>query len=161
MVSGTTTSTLTNTHVKGSVYGGGFSAEVPTVDVMPRQGFVTQPSYNGYTGVYNLGVLPTPVTYTWSSTGSTTTPFTDSNGKHLIYTNVDLNNLGKVSGSTSVTVSGESLIDGSVFGGGNQAPVTANTHVSIEGTTHILENVYGGGNQALVGGNTHVDIGGE
>ena len=158
MVSGTTTSTLTNTHVKGSVYGGGFSAEVPTVDVMPHQGFVTQPSYNGYTGVYNLGVFPTSVTYTWSPSGSNTNPFTDNDGKHLIHTSVDLNNLGVVNGSTSLTIKGTSEINGSVFGGGNASKTTGNTYVSIEDNTHVKGNVYGGGNQAKVGGSTHIDI---
>ena len=51
---------------------------------------------------------------------------------------------------------------GTVFGGGNAAPVIGNTQVNIGTTTgkaDIRGNVYGGGNQADVTGKTNVVIG--
>ena len=51
---------------------------------------------------------------------------------------------------------------GTVFGGGNAAPVIGNTQVNIGTTTgkaDIRGNVYGGGNQAKVTGKTNVVIG--
>ena len=51
---------------------------------------------------------------------------------------------------------------GTVFGGGNAAPVIGNTQVNIGTTTgkaDIRGNVYGGGNQANVSGKTNVVIG--
>ena len=62
-----------------------------------------------------------------------------------------------ITGNVDLTMTG-GLINGNVFGGGNEGAVSGNTTVTITGG-EVKQNVYGGGNQAAVSGETKVTIG--
>lgn len=169
-VEGNAVSILNNCTVKGSVFGGGYSASVPTVNVYPavsKDGSVytncynPEPTYNTNTGLFEKGVRPTPVEYTWSSNGSTDSPFTDNGGSHEIYTDKDLGTLGKVVGEVQLTLKGNTLVQGSVFGGGDASSVSENTFVYIKDKTKVSGSIYGGGNMGTVGGDTKVIVNGQ
>ena len=154
-VDGNITSTLTACHVMGNVFGAGFSASVPTVEVMKQANFEVAPYYNGEIGAYTIGLPPATETYTWSQLGSNASPFTeDENGK-WIYTNQDLSSLGTVTGDVTLSIAGTTHIMGDVYGGGalansntnlyrSQASTSATTTVNLKGGT-IEGNAYGGG----------------
>lgn len=66
-----------------------------------------------------------------------------------------------VTGNPVVTVgsSGKTVIvNGSVYGGGDAAPVTGNTQVAIGNSSTVRTKVFGGGNQAGVSGNATVQL---
>ena len=155
-VKGNVTSVLDGCIVNGSVYGGGFSATIPTVTVYP-DGFKKAPSYNGNVGVYNLGEYNEPKEYTWSNkAGLSSTKLTDGD---LIWSDVQLENLGEVGGNTTITIKGNAQIAGGVYGGGNASNVSGTTTVKIEATeSSFINEVYGGANEANVGKNTTVNI---
>ena len=171
-VNGNTNSTLTDCIVKGNVFGAGFSAAAPTVDVMPLTDFVTEPYYDGNSGFYTKGEFPAAVTYTWKQVGSVGvgTEFDDSGGEHYIHTTVDMASLGTVAGNSTLTVTGSSQVGtilpdgslkagtGNVYGGGNEGVLQGNSRVVVSGSTVVNGNVYGGGNLGQVGGNTEVVI---
>lgn len=170
-VAGNATSVLNGCTIYGNAFGGGFSATIPSLEVMDKAGFNPLPSYNGNVGVYNQGGYPATVTYTWSSKGSTTNPFTSDNEGAWIYTGVDLTSLGEVTGKTTITVTGntfiQGLIDGEtkggVFGGGNESAVKGGTEVNINAygaanKAHKINNVYGGANKADVKEATTVNV---
>jgi hypothetical protein len=60
MVTGPVKSTLTNCTVEGNVFGGGYSATLPTVAVM-NNSFQTEPYYDSNLGAYLDAELPTTV----------------------------------------------------------------------------------------------------
>ena len=62
-----------------------------------------------------------------------------------------------ITGNTNITMTG-GIINGNVFGGGNQGKVNNNTNVNVAGGS-VTGNVYGGGDQAEVLGTTTVTIG--
>jgi len=161
-VNGDATSTLTDCTVTGNVYGAGYSAAVPTVDVWSIEAMNPAPTYNRKAGVFNNANVefPAAVKYTWSNAGglSTSNPFDDTN--HLIYTDVDLSGLGAVTGNVTLYLNGSTAIDGSVFGGGEQSDVNGNTNVNIESGS-VSTDVYGGGMQGDITGNVTVNIGKE
>ena len=185
-VDGEIASSLTDCTVTGNVFGGGFSASVPTVDVYSSGDFTTYPKFDANAGVYVQGVFGTPVTYTWAVWDAEPTDsyfLNDTN--NTIYTS-SLDGLGQVSGKIKLEITGGSVggsvygggdesesqnnteveitdatITGNVFGGGNKAKVGQNTTVRILGSTTVEQNVYGGGNEAEVGGTTTVQIGEE
>ena len=166
-VDGNAVSVLNNCTVYGNVYGAGFSASVPTVNVYPAVSksndvytncYDPEPKYNTNTGQFEKGVRPDPVEYTWSSSGSNAEPFTDDGDSHEIHTDENLNNLGKVLSNTTLTIKGNSLVHGSVFGGGDESAVDGNTEVQILERTRVNGNVYGGGNMGEVSGNTKVIV---
>ncbi len=169
-VLGNDTSVITDCRVYGNVFGAGYSAQVPTVDVFPNPPEWTQPSYNKKVGLYKDPVYPIAVKYTWSDMGSTSNPFTDDGDNHWIYTDVDLNGLGKVTGNVTLTINGSTTVgtllgDGSlkagtgdVFGGGDESAVQGNTSVILEDDADVKGNVYGGGNQGDVDGSARVTI---
>ena len=157
-VEGNVTSTLTNCRVSGNVFGAGFSATVPSVDVMPKENYLVEPQYNGEIGAYTIGVPPASISYTWSSKGSTSEPFTDDAEGHWIHTDVDLKALGTVSGEVTLILDGSTTVSDSVYGGGDESATEGNTEVTIKGNAQIVGNVFGGGNRGFVGGNTTVNI---
>ena len=119
------------------------------------------PLYNGQFGVYyqkgedKFPVYPTGTEYTWvKQTG--TTPKANATA-HTLETNVDLTNLGTIFGNTVLTING-GTIAGNVFGAGDASKVTGTTTVTITGNATIANDVYGGANQANVGGNSVVDM---
>ena len=184
-VDGEIASSLTDCTVTGNVFGGGFSASVPTVDVYSSGDFTTYPKFDANAGVYVQGVFGTPVTYTWAVWDAEPTDSYLNDTNNTIYTS-SLDGLGQVSGKIKLEITGGSVggsvygggdesesqnntevvitnatITGNVFGGGNKAKVGQNTTVRILGSTTVEQNVYGGGNEAEVGGTTTVQIGEE
>lgn len=171
-VDGPVSSTLTNCTVNGSVFGAGYSASIPTVDVMNTGGFPTPPYYDSNLGVYLAPTFPATVTYTWehsnTKVNSTNTAIDKTN--HILYTNVDIepSNLGSVNGDVILTIKGNSVIGtagdttkGNVFGGGESSYVTGAANkvtVNIEGNTHVYGNVFGGGDKGEVQGSAEVNI---
>ena len=151
-VTGDVKSTLTNCTVEGNVFGGGYSATLPTVDVMANS-FQRVPSYNTNTGAYTEAILPTTEPYTWEHRDVVNTTETAiDTGKKILYTQEDLTGLGAVTGNVTLTIDGNTtLTDGkvmsvtkSVYGGGEESNVEGNTQVNITGGT-ITQNVFGGG----------------
>ena len=182
-VIGDATSTLNNCTVHGSVFGSGFSAEIPTVDVFPGGDaglFRTIPVYNSTTGVFEEGVYPTPVVYTWSSKGANDNTLVDDTDGHWIHTDIDLTTLGTVSGNVNLSITGNTLVEGhvydkngislaqtgGVYGGGDQSKVISNGEktvtVGINNTQgsdeRYINYVFGGGNRGDVSCNVTVNM---
>ena len=149
-VDGPVKSTLTNCTVEGNVFGGGYSATLPTVDVMANS-FRRQPSYDTSTGAYTEAILPTTESYTWEHRDMDNTTAIDTE-KKILYTKEDLTGLGAVTGNVTLTIDGNTTLTNgkrmsvshSVYGGGEESNVGGNTQVNITGGT-ITENVFGGG----------------
>ena len=164
-VNGNVTSLLRNTHVFGSAYGGGFSAAVPTIDVYTKDSSVVPPQLNDITNVITPAVYGPYTRYYWTNetslggqTLSTSNPAVTVDGVNYFYTNKSLQNLGAVSGSTSITVNGTSVIEGNLFGAGNESVVMSNTDAVVDEDAWVKGSVYGGGNIANIEGNTMVEM---
>ncbi len=125
-VEGPVTSTLDSCIVHGSVFGAGYSASLPTVEV-DQIGFQTEPYYYESLGTYRTGVKGPTTTYRWEHAES----FGIDNTNHILYTTVDLDGLGKVIGDVELRVYGKTKVFGSVYGGGNQGEVEGNTKVIV------------------------------
>ena len=143
-VDGDVTSTLTDCEVKGNAFGAGFSAAAPTVEVMAKTGFTTEPRYDGNSGFYIQGVYPTPVTYTWHQVSSVSAGNEFDETKKLIYTTEDMSTLGTVVGNVTLNIKGTTSVGCSVYGGGEESAVSGNVAVNMTAGT-VAENVYGGG----------------
>lgn len=173
-VTGDVKSILTNCTVEGNVFGAGYSATLPKVNVMINR-FQREPSYDENTGAYTEAILPATTSYEWEHAdvvNSTETAINTST--HKLFTEVDLSpsNLGSVSGAVTLTIKGNSTIGtagnnntGNVYGGGDQSyvnntttPTAASTTVNLKGNTQVLGNVFGGGNRGLVSGTATVNI---
>lgn len=146
-VDGPVNSTLINCNVEGSVYGGGYSATTPTVSVM-KNSFVIQPWYDKNLGAYLEAELPDTLVYRWehndvvNSTATAIDP-----GNKILYTEENLDDLGKVTGNVTLTISGAKTVIGrSVYGGGEESGVGGSTTVSITdgviGTKGLEEGVF-------------------
>ena len=151
-VDGDVTSTLTNCTVNGSVFGAGYSASLPTVEVMDI-GFQTEPYYYTELGTYRTGVFPTPTTYRWEKGDAISIDKTN----HILYTDEDLSALGTVRGKATLIIDGTTSVGESVYGGGDESsvynsenPANALTIVTIEGNTAVSGNVFGGGNNGAI-----------
>lgn len=151
----TLVSIISNSLIDGNAYGGGFSASIPTHQVMKAAVASDMPTYNENTGIYSAITYPETEEYTW--TNETLTNYFDRDRK-LLRTSEPLGDLGKVAGNTFIQVE-NTHVKGHVFGGGFGSEVTGNTEVVILGSSVIEKNVYGGGNAAEVGGDTRVVIG--
>lgn len=151
-VAGPVTSTLTNCTVDGSVFGAGYSASLPTVEVMNTGGFQTEPHYYQDLGTYRTGVLPATTTYTWQHKDdiSSTSDAIDKNG-HILYTTEDLTSLGTITGMVTLNIEGTTAVTGDVYGGGESSDVAGGVTVNIDDGT-VTGDVYGGG--ALANTNT-------
>ena len=179
-VDGPVNSTLINCNVEGSVYGGGYSATTPTVSVM-KNSFVKQPWYDQNLGAYLEAELPDTVIYRWEHNDVVNSTATAINpAEKILYTEENLDDLGKVTGNVTLTISGaKTLIGRSVYGGGEESAVGGSTTVSITdgviGTKGLEEgvfrdingNVYGAGkgkkddySLGHVKGNSNVTING-
>ena len=172
VVSGNATSELNDCIVKGSVYGGGFSASIPSIPVRAT-GFAEVPKYNKNSGIFEMGKKNGTTNFTWKE--GTVTKNTSALDGSEILTNVNLDNLGAVTGNTSLTILGTTEVGGSVYGGGEESGVEGNTIVTVTGGTigttgkggAEYGNVYGGGKgkekdvkAGLVKGNATVSISG-
>lgn len=188
-VNGNLVSTLTDCTVTGDVFGSGYSAAVPTVEVTPRAnsagdiGFEVAPSYNNTANVFNDEQVSPPVpavTYTWCDTASyfnlSSSYLTTHEGRNIIYTNQNLSNLGAVLGNATLTINGNSVVKGDVYGGGALSSSNTNstsnvTTVNINGGTYGVNNggtitggnIYGGGmgnaQNAVTEGTVELNIG--
>ena len=186
-VSGPVKSTLINCTVEGDVFGAGYSASLPTVNVM-NQAFQKQPHYDENLGAYLEAELPATVTYNWQHRNESIADAADDEARttlaidktnHILYTNenLDKSNLGSVNGAVTLTITtsgndGRTVIGtdgnnetGNVFGGGDEsyvinttAPANASTTVNISGNTEVKGNVFGGGNEGEVSGSATVNI---
>lgn len=176
-VVGAISTELDSCTVKGNVFGAGFSASLPTLEVRDG-GFASTelvPKYNSSSGMFEPGTFSGTTTFSWkNATEADVTLNNNQSGSdltnHYIYTNIDLskNNLGSVhtailtlKGNTTVgSLEGESLKvgTGNVYGGGDESSVDGNTTVILEGEAKVLGNVYGGGNKGAVGGSSKVMI---
>ena len=158
------TSVLDSCTVKGSVFGAGYSATIPSVSIMATGGFTlngtpTNPNYNETTGVYEKADPPATTDYKWihaASISNYSQTLTDDG--HTIKTTGDLTTLGTVTGNISLSLTGSTTVTGNVYGGGDESAVTGNTAVILEGGATVLGNVYGGGNKGAVGGSSEVKI---
>jgi hypothetical protein len=173
-VVGPVKSTLTNCTVEGNVFGAGYSASKPKVDVM-TQTFQNPPKYDKNLGAYLEAELPaTMAEYEWMPLPANSTTYVDNN-KHILYTkaeDLEKSNLGSVNGDVTLTLTtsgtnkttigiGSDNTTGNVYGGGDASYVTGSTHkvtVNLQGNTEVLGNVFGGGNEGLVEGSTEVNI---
>lgn len=165
---GNLTTTLEDCTVKGNVYAAGFSAAVPTCEVM-KTDTPEYSTYNTNTGIFTPAMYPEPETYTWAQATKALEhgeKYIDETKKEIYTYAVDLSDLGTVRGQTTIVIKGDRSVigdaeagtGGSVFGGGNASKVIGNTHVYIQGGT-INGSVFGAGNQAEVTGKTEVVIG--
>ncbi len=166
MVDGPVKSILTNCTVEGNVFGGGYSATLPTVKVM-KNVFKTQPHYDENLGAYLEAELPeTDAEYTWEQV--TEAEFSSKQidtGKNILYTTENLTGLGAVTGDVTLTINGNSNIGHDVFGGGDSSavinttnPANASTTVKLQGNAQVQGNVFGGGNRGLVSGTATVNV---
>ena len=167
-VVGTITSELDGCTVKGNVFGAGYSASLPTLEVRDA-GFTNDPKYNSASGMFEPGVFSGTTTFTWKNATEAGVTLTNGNSgsdlttNHDIYTNQTLTskNLGSVDGNVFLTLKGSTSVTGNVFGGGQSSWVTGTGHtvtVNIQDGTEVYGNVYGGGDQGNVEGSTTVNI---
>ena len=174
-VKGKATSVLDDCTVLGNVFGGGYSAQLPKINVR-NEVFIKVPNFNKYSGMFEPAEVSTSMTECdWEMASEVgITLRNNQSGSHLtgdapyyVCTDVDLHNLGKV-GETDLTVKGNTSVAGNVFGGGDESAISAsatatgNTKVTIEkndnNETPTISYVYGGGNTADVDGSTEVDM---
>ena len=146
-VVGTATSVLEDCTVKGSVYGAGYSASLPTVDVRDA-GFTKNPNYNSQSGMFEPPTFTGTTTFTWQNAAAAGKTLTNNNSgsdltNHILYTDIVLTGLGEVA-NTNLTITGNTTVAESVYGGGEESNVAGNTQVNISGGT-ITQNVFGGG----------------
>jgi hypothetical protein len=127
-VTGNVTSTLDSCTVYGNVFGAGFSASLPTVEV-DDIGFSVEPYYYTALGTYRTGVKGPTTTYKWEQKENIGTGIDETN--HILYTTENLKDLGKVKGNVEVRIYGLTRVWGSVYGGGNQGEVDGNTKVIV------------------------------
>ena len=173
-VLGNVTSTLSGTtHVKGSVFGAGYSASVPEVTIYNKD--KTAPTVNVYTGI----ITPSPEssgtssTYTWTNDNTLSTSNPKSSDGKYFFTEESLLNLGTITGNISLTLEGNAVIEGKVFnkdgtvdaskiggvyGGGDESAVSGDILINIKDDVQVEGNVFGGGNKGIVSGSTTVNI---
>ena len=154
--------TVTGTSQITNVFGGGDNASSGDSNVTISGGTIT----NVYGGGNEAGLDTSEVTI---SGGTVTSVFGGSNTtgdvstSHVWVSNDNAhittvyggNNLGGTTVDTNIAIAQGEV--GTVFGGGNKAPVGTTT-VNIGGGT--IGSVYAGGNEALVSGSTYLDIDG-
>jgi len=159
-VVGTVTSVLDGCKVKGNVFGAGYSASLPTLQVRDA-GFASDggtgykvPKFNSGSGMFEPGTFSGTTEFTWRNISNaqedeTTLELKDGkikNGtsgsnltKNYIYTDIDLSksNLGSVAGNVILTIKGNSVIG------------------TAGDTTGKKGNVFGGGESSYVTGAAH------
>ena len=165
-VDGDVESTLKgNTLVKGSAFGAGYSAAASSFKVHNKSTVVYP--YRDFAGFIHDGSLDYSdkeyiwihdIPAEWNKTASTSSPTFDYGGKSYCYTPEDLTGLGAVSGSTKLTIQGNTEVKGNVFGGGDESAVNTNSQVIIEGNAVVRGDVFGAGNASDVEGNAEVTM---
>ena len=148
-----------DTVIDGDVYGGGLSNDNETVEVYENTSGYSAPVFRSYTIDSEAESYPKKVTYTWTSGNGLSYRRTTNQQSKLIYS-PNVSRLGNVTGDIYVNVDG-ATIKGNLFGGGAKSDVTGNVHVNLYGDTVIKKDVYGGGDQAKVkNGSTDVRLNG-
>lgn len=178
-VKNTAKSTLTNCTIYGDVFAGGNAATAPPAVVYEKPSTDKYPQFVG--GVYiNLdkNKNATSANYVWTNdrpSGVSDNLWTDATtGVNYIYADratADLSTIG-VCKKTDLTLSGNTVVYGSVFGGGNEAetgdPDVANndnlkpnhyTTVVVKDNVHVTGDVVAAGNQGKLTGSTSLTIG--
>ena len=157
-VVGNITSTLNNCEVRGSAFAAGYTAKATPCIVATKK----KPDYSSF--IYNLGFFTsfgeaeTEEFYWKAADDNHQVGSHDDTNKYLYTTAEKITQMGEVNGDATIKIKGASVINGSVFGGGNESKVIGNTYVHIQGGT-IDGNVFGAGNEAEVDGKTEVIIG--
>ena len=176
-VTGTAKSVLDGCTVKGNVFGAGYSASLPPIQVR-NAGFKLKensttdymlPSFNKLSGMFEPGEFTETTEFTWkyvkdedalgSSAVMTNGESRSDLTNHYVYTDTELKGLGAVNNS-DLTITGGTVVEGNVYGGGEESNVNGNTNVSIcavqdandqtvytpvAGEPVISGNVFGGG----------------
>lgn len=166
-VDGTVNSTLTGCTIFQSAFGGGYKAESNEVVVYPTTPVSPLSTYNCVSSVFSdFGDFPTPDTCKWiQGTPEHNNEADETN--HILYTgtNVTMSDLGNVTDAITITLDGNTVVHGDVFGGGHESKALSSATVTITGTSEVKRNVFGGGNMASVGindngtpGNTTVKL---
>lgn len=182
-VVGFVTSTLTGCTVKGSAFGAGYSAAIPTFQVHNKDS-KNCPSIDD-AGIITPGHIDyDSKVYEWTNDPDDEShneaymkehPTYQKDGKWYCYTWNSLDNLGAVSGNVTLTLDGSTVecqffkedgtIDntkkGGVYGGGDASGVTGSGNsvtVNLKGNTTVNGNVFGGGNKGIVEGSATVNI---
>ena len=160
-VGGDVSSTLQgHTVVRGSVFGAGFSASIPSFPVHDKStkifpyrdyaGFIHEGSldYKKYTTAAGEHAVGDTIYYTWindvpdswnispkPSTSNPTFEYPSGSGNWYCYTTESLDNLGAVTGDVSLTIEGTTSVGGSIYGGGEESGVDGSTEVTVKGGT--------------------------
>ena len=134
--------------IQGGVYGGACQNKGGSVNIFMTGGTVNGGIYGGSnaSGVLSGNVYITIAGGNIGTQEKVASVFGGGYGKST-----------NVAGNVNIKYIG-GLLNGSLFGGGNEGTVTGNTSVTITGG-EIKQNVYGGGNKAAVSGTTNVVIG--
>ena len=163
-VSGTVTSTLTGCEIEESAFGGGYKAAANNVDVY-LNGESGKPDYSTYykeTGIFTDFGEKAPISpsYKWvqgdddhdlvAGTGTNA-------GKLFTSKDIQMTDLGNVTGAISITIDGGS-VGGDVYGGGDESKSLDDTTVTLKGNLTVGGDVFGGGNKAEVNGTATVNI---
>lgn len=180
-VGGDVSSTLQgHTIVRGSVFGAGFSASIPSFPVHDKStkifpyrdyaGFIHEGSldYKKYTTAAGEHAVGDTIYYTWinevpaswnispkPSIDNPTFEYPSGSGNWYCYTTEKLTGLGAVTGNVTLNIEGTTIVGGDVYGGGESSNATGTSVVNIVGGT-VEGDVYGGGALADVDGNTKV-----
>ena len=178
-VDGTATSKLDGCTVYGNVFGGGYSASIPSVPVRAT-GFEKIPFFNKNAGIFDMGKKNGTTNFKWNEVETLPANNADALASGNIPTKVDIDALGQVD-HTVLTISGDTYVKGDihtynnngdiikteqiggVFGGGDESTVNGNTKVDVQGTATSginqgINNVYGGGNTADVLGDALISV---
>ena len=160
-----------HTIVKGSAFGAGFSASIPTFKVHDRTTVVYP--YQDDSGFLHEGKLDYGSTkYTWIHeipAGWNKTPNISTNtdiifeypadsDEWYVYTTIPLTGLGTVNGNVELIIKDTSEIKGNVYGGGDASAVSGSSTVTLKGSAHVYGDVFGGGNRGAVNGSATVNI---
>ena len=160
-VDGDVVSTLDgNTHVYGSVFGGGFSASIPSFAVhnkstvhyayADKTGYIHDGwlDYNKYTEAVGEHQVGDTIYYQWiddariqelgweldpyptHNAPAFQDPTTPSTGNWYCFTDESLSNLGAITGNVTLTLKGSTTVEGDVFGGGDESAVIRTTSLT-------------------------------
>ena len=153
-VNGTVTSRLTDCTVNGSAYGAGYKATANEVEVYPTTPPSALSQFTMATGIFSEFHIPEPVIFQWKPGTAGTSDETNLE----LYTDKPMGELGDVTGEVTITLDGHTIVQGNVFGGGNESKSLNDATVTIKDTSEVMHNVYGGGNKAAVNQNTTVNL---
>lgn len=157
-----------NVKINGNVYGGGEGVADEKAD-NTADGFFG--ILDAQLGLSAASTITTVMGYTGTSSGRRTNEIAKDGSGKVTDSHVAFVDMGKITGNAEVEISGDVVIRGSVYGGGQAGAVTGNSAISIMGNAEVYGKVYGAGkgllvdeakayrNVAYVAGNTKVTLG--